>query len=367
MTARKKLSLVARCAALFLVGALAVPADPPARKDESRVTAQTLHGTRQRLSLRIARNWASVTMGDRLLVLDSQSHQVAAKQSAENWSLFGSIGNGPGEFFHPSEIAVDPMGQKIAVYDAGNHRVQVFDETFRLLATVAVQKKVYGLAWWRGGYLLLGQPEEGALLSIYDPREGFVGTVGESATPSEFSRLQPGFRRTYSKAVNRTRIVTTSKGDIWVAFLHLPLVRRYSSDGRLVGERPLVLDGLGPLPSYYEAVWDRSIDPPSATYINIDGVQLPLLIKDIAVHSDTGTALLLLGNDWVATLDHGLRLRLVSEVVGCAGTFNRLAIDAPRRVLLLTSLEESALCEVNLDALLGVSPSDAGSEGAAEH
>jgi DNA-binding beta-propeller fold protein YncE len=66
-------------------------------------------------------------LGDRLLVTDSQRHQVLVfGVDGKFISAFGQRGSGPGEFNFPSHVAVDGR-KRIYVTDAMNHRVQVFD------------------------------------------------------------------------------------------------------------------------------------------------------------------------------------------------------------------------------------------------
>jgi DNA-binding beta-propeller fold protein YncE len=69
--------------------------------------------------------------GDRLLVSDSQRHQVAIFDLGGKFiSKFGRRGTGPGEFNFPSHINVDAAGL-IYVTDSLNGRIQVFDASGR--------------------------------------------------------------------------------------------------------------------------------------------------------------------------------------------------------------------------------------------
>jgi DNA-binding beta-propeller fold protein YncE len=65
--------------------------------------------------------------GDRLLVADSQLHQVVIFSSDGRLiSRFGRRGTGDGEFNFPTHVSVDAAG-RIYVTDSMNNRIQVFD------------------------------------------------------------------------------------------------------------------------------------------------------------------------------------------------------------------------------------------------
>jgi DNA-binding beta-propeller fold protein YncE len=71
--------------------------------------------------------------GDRLIVADSQRHQVLIfNLLGEFVSAFGQRGAGPGEFNFPTHVSSDGAG-RIYVTDSLNHRVQVFDAAGKFL------------------------------------------------------------------------------------------------------------------------------------------------------------------------------------------------------------------------------------------
>ncbi len=66
-------------------------------------------------------------LGDRLLIADSQRHQiVVCGIHGEFISKFGQRGRGPGEFNFPTHISMDSQ-RRIYVTDSLNCRIQVFD------------------------------------------------------------------------------------------------------------------------------------------------------------------------------------------------------------------------------------------------
>jgi DNA-binding beta-propeller fold protein YncE len=71
--------------------------------------------------------------GDRLVVADSQSHQILFfGMDGRFLSKFGRRGKGPGEFNFPTHVSVDGQG-RIYVTDSMNCRIQVFDSNGRFL------------------------------------------------------------------------------------------------------------------------------------------------------------------------------------------------------------------------------------------
>ena len=81
----------------------------------------------------LARPSGLALLGDRLLIADSQLHQIViCGIHGELISRFGVRGKGPGEFNFPTHISVDGHRQ-IYVTDSLNHRIQIFDAGGRFL------------------------------------------------------------------------------------------------------------------------------------------------------------------------------------------------------------------------------------------
>ena len=74
----------------------------------------------------VARPAGLALLGDRLLIADSQLHQIViCGPHGEFISKFGKRGAGPGEFNFPTHVAVDEQN-RIYVTDSLNQRIQVF-------------------------------------------------------------------------------------------------------------------------------------------------------------------------------------------------------------------------------------------------
>ncbi len=67
--------------------------------------------------------------GERLFVADSKAHQIKVFDLEEGAlvAAFGALGDGPGQFNHPTSLAFDEEG-RVLVVDQINARVQVLDQ-----------------------------------------------------------------------------------------------------------------------------------------------------------------------------------------------------------------------------------------------
>ena len=76
---------------------------------------------------------------DSIYVVD-QGHNRIAKFSpdGEVLTVWGSAGNGDGQFNDPTSVAVDPSTNKVYVADPINKRIQVFDENGKFLTKWSV-------------------------------------------------------------------------------------------------------------------------------------------------------------------------------------------------------------------------------------
>jgi DNA-binding beta-propeller fold protein YncE len=92
-----------------------------------KVIAFDVKGQEQfEISNNLARPAGLARLNDRLLIVDSELHQVViCDLRGEFISKFGRRGSGPGEFNYPTHIAADAR-QQVYVTDSLNSRVQVF-------------------------------------------------------------------------------------------------------------------------------------------------------------------------------------------------------------------------------------------------
>jgi hypothetical protein len=131
----------------------------------------------------------------------------------------GSIGQGPGQFYHPTGVAVDAQGHTLAA-DAGNSRVQILDGSGNFLSAFG-KSSLYGI------YNNIG------LWSTQDGHIDVVDTFPPFAATSRFSTFDSQgnltFRRYFSDVLptgtnwpTPTSLALGPNGNIYVDFARHP-------------------------------------------------------------------------------------------------------------------------------------------------
>jgi hypothetical protein len=242
-----------------------------------------------------------MTVGDRVYVLDTQNHRILV-YDGKNVTTVGGIGNGNGDLYQPFDFTVDD-GHRLYVKDAGNHRIEMFDSQERYLGAFPEDPKSLGLAVNAQGEIFLGQPKLGHLITAYDTKGKRRRSFGALVRPSAING--PAFKRfdAYTPAFNRVRLATDEAGNIWAAFVYLPLVYKFDAHGNLLLQKRLQYPELTPIVS------SVAVQPPAQDYasMNFDGLQLTIVVRDISYDRRTKSVFLLLGNERTVVLDAGGR------------------------------------------------------------
>jgi hypothetical protein len=152
--------------------------------------------------------------------------------SGKYLGLIGKPGQGPGDLYLPRHI--DIIDDVLVINDVGNRRVQKFDLKGQDINSTRISKSYADMIFAKDGKIIgaplsLESPGEGyALVEIMGPDGKIIRAFG---TPIEFK---------YGKSVmNGRRIIIKDDREIIVVFRVLPILRRYSLDGRLLQERRL--------------------------------------------------------------------------------------------------------------------------------
>lgn len=130
---------------------------------------------------------------ERLYVVDIKHHEVHVldKRSGKPLFKFGKAGSGPGELFHPTNLAIGPQGD-VFVVETGNFRVQRFTpegQPVRTYGSVGTGPGKFarpkGIAFDRAGRMYVGDAafqnvqifdrEGRVLMSFGSPGEGVEG------------------------------------------------------------------------------------------------------------------------------------------------------------------------------------------------
>jgi DNA-binding beta-propeller fold protein YncE len=179
-----------------------------------------------------------LSYNDEYFVLDYKMSRILIYDRDMNFKRsIGSVGAGPGEFFHPDDFAIG--GNLIYVYDAGNDRIQVLDASGRFINQFRVPY-IRGIAVNSKGEVFLGQPEKGKLVSVYSRDGKLLRSFGELKSFSlVYGQKYKDKDSKYHTAINRVAITMDSRDNVYVTFVVAPIVQKYTPEGNLVFETRL--------------------------------------------------------------------------------------------------------------------------------
>lgn len=150
----------------------------------------------------------------------------------------GGIGSAPGRLFRPGAIDVSEDGI-IYVQDGGNERIQSFslDGTHR--AAFGTEQYM-GFAAGIEGEIYLGQPEKGALISVYSREGKLLRSFGKLKLYSDLHGEEfKDQNEKFSSNTNRVRLSVDKDRNILVSFMLIPLIQKYTRNGQLIFEHRL--------------------------------------------------------------------------------------------------------------------------------
>lgn len=150
----------------------------------------------------------------------------------------GGIGSAPDRLFRPGAIDVSDDGI-IYVQDGGNERIQSFSIDGTHLAAFDTGQYM-GFAAGTGGEIYLGQPENGALVSVYSREGKLLRSFGQLKLYSDLhGEPFKDQNEEFSNGINRVRLSVDKDGNILVSFMLVPLIQKYTRNGQLLFERRL--------------------------------------------------------------------------------------------------------------------------------
>jgi hypothetical protein len=150
----------------------------------------------------------------------------------------GGIGSAPGRLFRPGAIDVSEDGI-IYVQDGGNERIQSFSIDGTYLKAFSTERYM-GFAAGTGGEIYLGQPEKGALISVYSSEGKLLRSFGKLKVYSDLHGDEfKDQNEQFSSGVNRVRLTVDKDGNILASFMSIPLIQKYTRNGQLIFEQRL--------------------------------------------------------------------------------------------------------------------------------
>jgi len=218
--------------------------------------------------------------GGRYFALESSNHRVLVLNRAKTpVGQIGRIGDGVGEFYYPSDIAIDRQGN-LYVLEARKKRVQVFDQDAKVRSSFYVETQPYGIVVNSKQEILLGMPLGGALVSVY-ARDGHrLRSFGNLRTMSDFygaplRTLDKGYR----VAINRVSLAVANDDSVFTAFVGSPFTDKFDPDGHRVWEREFPAIGARVVGAYTKT----QKSPHLMTWPTDGGVSIPFVGTGIAV------------------------------------------------------------------------------------
>lgn len=165
-------------------------------------------------------------------ITDTKANAVVIFDSSGKYlKRFGKLGQGPGDLSMPMSIQI--FENLLVVNEPGNRRIQYFtfhgisQKTFRLFKTlgplVLLQdgRKI-------GTPLLVNKKDESMLVEVLSPEGKVIDMFG---TPIEFKWNQ--------YVMNERKLLINSNNNLILVFRYLPILQKYSLDGRLLKEARL--------------------------------------------------------------------------------------------------------------------------------
>ncbi len=165
-------------------------------------------------------------------ITDTKANAVVIFDSSGKYlRRFGKLGQGPGDLSMPMMIQI--FENLLVVYEAGNRRLQYFNfqgisqKSFRLF-------KSYGSLVLIQDGRVIGPPffvnkkDKTKLVEVLSPEGKIINMFG---TPIEFKWKQ--------YFMNERKLLINSNNELVLVFHYLPILQKYSLDGRLLKEAKL--------------------------------------------------------------------------------------------------------------------------------
>jgi hypothetical protein len=270
-----------------------------------------------------------IQSNDILYFLEMGNHRIVSVENGKIVNQIGRIGNGKGELYYPKDFFI----HKNSIYyvlDRGNKRIQIVDSEGKYIGGFPDISKSWGFCVNSTGEVLLGQPKLNKLVSVYNPNGEKLLEFGELINPSEIYGLRrKQYDESYRLPMNRVYLSSDEDDNVWIGFLYMPLILKYKKNGDLVIRKILDIPGLAPLK---KAVWQN---PPPTEYLsmNIDGIQLTLIIKDMIYSMESRKVYALLGDDRILVLNSdGTEERIIKPKIR-SGSFDRFFMTENNKMI----------------------------------
>jgi sugar lactone lactonase YvrE len=209
-----------------------------------------------------------------IIVLDNGNNRIVVYNNnlkfIKGW---GRKGQGPGELIGSWYITL--LGKTIAITNIKNSRIDFFNEDGMYLQSFKPGFKVETLIGYGEKEILTNSNTSPNLVNHYNTSGHLLGSFGEWIdTGSENKNF---FCNTF------IWLCTDSKGNIWLAFKTLPIIRKYNSKGELLFEIKIK-----------DADVDKAMDKISKEADNVSAGGVTFITHDIRTDKDDNIYVLIL-------------------------------------------------------------------------
>jgi hypothetical protein len=213
-------------------------------------------------------------------VLETSNHRIAKlNNNLEVLSQVGSIGQGPGELYYPTDAVY--ANDRMHVLDTRNRRVQIYSGSGRLINQFPIDAFAHGIAVNLSGEIFLGQPKLGKLVTVYSSSGKLLRQFGELKKLSTFfgpSVADLDF--SYRTAINRIYLAIDSSNNTHLAFIGAPFHQIYGQDGKLKFENQLAFPEADMAISEFRL---KRTAPSRATFFLEDTVPIPNIVTGLSL------------------------------------------------------------------------------------
>ena len=275
-----------------------------------------------------------VTVQGKQYFLESANHRIAIAEHNKITGQIGRIGQKNGELYYPLNLVVKNE-KDFFVLDfigEGTNRIQHLDQNGNYISGFTIFPKVWVFSINEKKEVFLGQPHLGNLFSVYNIKGKRLKRFGEPILPS--SILGPAHKnldKNHKIPMNRVNITHDNKDNLWASFLFMPLIVKYSPDGELVFKKVITTPGLTPV---VKALLNPgSKDARNYLSRNIDGIQMPVIIKEIVFNKYDKNIYALLGSNEILKLNPDGETVLIIKPQFKKGALEKIFIDNQNHIL----------------------------------
>lgn len=192
--------------------------------------------------------------------------------------FYGTVGQEAGEFLYPMGLAIDGK-EALYVIDSGNRRIQILvDHKVERINPLPLFSPT--IAVTSDGDILVNCPWTGTLLSRVNASGRLQPAVGKLVAPSRFWPSK-AFDDRMIWRMNRVVAAFAPNDGLYVGFMFLPLVQKYSFQGRLLWEAVLQSPAIDHFYGVCQDITECGHHLAEFGSANLDGIQFPEIVSAI--------------------------------------------------------------------------------------